>query len=79
MNTGLLWFDNDPKVDLARKIQRAAEYYRKKYGKNPDLCFVHPTMLPKTSLKPGWIEVRTNRSIQPHHFWMGIQPEEGLG
>ena len=30
MNTGMLWFDNDPKVDILTKIQRATEYYQNK-------------------------------------------------
>jgi hypothetical protein len=46
MNLGMLWFDNDPKVTLEIKVQRAAAYYRHKYGKTPTLCFVHPTMFP---------------------------------
>jgi hypothetical protein len=45
MNIGMLWFDNDPKAELTTKVERAAVYYLKKYGKNPNLCFVHPTML----------------------------------
>ncbi len=81
MNTGMLWFDNDPKADLAIKIQRAADYYRQKYGETPDLCFVHPSMVGagpavpgqgQAALQAGKIEVRTNRSILPHHFWIGI-------
>ncbi len=35
MDIGLLWFDNDPEVDLAGKVTRAAEYYRVKYGEDP--------------------------------------------
>ena len=46
MNLGMLWFDNDPKVPLDIKVERAAAYYRHKYGKTPTLCFVHPTMFP---------------------------------
>ena len=73
MNTGMLWFDNDPKADLAIKIQRAADYYRKKYGETPDLCFVNPSMVGASPVpQAGKIEVRTNRSILPHHFWIGI-------
>lgn len=72
MNTGMLWFDNDPKADLAVKIQRAADYYRKKYGQAPNLCFVHPSMLAGNAPKaPDKIEVRPNRSVLPNHFWIG--------
>ena len=45
MNTGMLWFDNDPKTALVVKIERAAEYYLKKYGRKPNLCLIHPTAL----------------------------------
>lgn len=48
MNVGMLWFDNDSKTDLNGKIERAAVYYRTKYGRVPTLCFVHPCMLPTT-------------------------------
>ncbi|HVN56149.1 MAG TPA: hypothetical protein VMT46_17590 [Anaerolineaceae bacterium] len=79
MNTGMLWFDNDPKSDLSVKIQRAAEYYLKKYGENPDLCFVHPSMLGETAPRAGKIEVRSNRAILPHHFWIGIHSQIAHG
>jgi len=51
MNIGMLWFDNDPKVNLDTKIERAAYYYARKYGRNPTLCFVHPSMLANTPTK----------------------------
>jgi len=34
MSTGMLWFDNDPKLDLPAKIQRAMDYYQKSMVKN---------------------------------------------
>ena len=55
MNVGMLWFDNDAKTDLDGKIERAAVYYRTKYGRVPTLCFVHPSMLP--SLQAEGIEI----------------------
>jgi hypothetical protein len=72
MNIGMLWFDNDPKADLSAKIVRAASYYKTKYGQNPNLCFVHPTMLSNIPKKPETIEVRTSRSVMPNHFWLGV-------
>jgi len=80
MNIGMLWFDNDPKAELTLKVERAAAYYRNKYGRQPTLCFVHPSMLgspnagqdPQTSLKAGNIEVRSTRSVLPNHFWIGV-------
>lgn len=88
MNVGMLWFDNDTKTDLDGKIERAAVYYRTKYGRVPTLCFVHPSMLPSSEkeedktgdekqgqtirIKSGGIEVRPNRSVLPNHIWIGV-------
>ena len=44
MHTGMLWFDNS-QTALNIKIQKAVDYYHKKYGRTPDLCLVHPSML----------------------------------
>lgn len=98
MNIGMLWFDNDPKVNLDTKIERAALYYAKKYGKNPTLCFVHPSMLANSaatnerpengggnspaqikSLVAHGIEVRSNRSVLPNHFWIGVNGASEAG
>jgi len=79
MNLGMLWFDNDPKASLQVKIERAAAYYMEKYGKKPNVCFVHPSMLPhdeadKNDKKVirGEIEIRLSKSVMPNHFWIGV-------
>jgi hypothetical protein len=82
MNIGMLWFDNDTQSDLDQKIQRAANYYQQKYGKQPDLCYVHPSMaLPLQNGNPGnkagGIEVKTTKSVLPNHFWIGIHSPNG--
>lgn len=74
MNIGMLWFDNDTKADLAVKIRRASDYYQVKYGRKPNLCFVHPTMVAAPTQDAG-VEIRTTRSVLPNHFWLGINPK----
>ena len=85
MNVGMLWFDNDSKADLFAKIERAASYYQDKYGKSPNVCYVHPSMTrsltpPKENTEPihaGSIEVRTTRSVLPNHLWIGVNGLNG--
>ena len=72
MQSGMLWFDNDPKTALTTKIEKAAGYYRQKYGRNPDLCLVHPSMLGENSPQNNKINVRPYRPILPGHLWIGI-------
>ena len=91
MDIGMLWFDNDKKSDYEAKIERAATYYRDKYGKAPNLCFVHPCMIPNNgsrtaekaaqkaetlSLRSQGVEIRTSKTMLPNHFWIGINRQE---
>ncbi len=73
MSTGMLWFDNDPKSDLVAKIQRATEYYQKKYGQKPDLCYVNPAAMNGKLPKSAGVEVYTNQMILPNHLWLGVK------
>jgi hypothetical protein len=79
MNAGMLWFDNDPKTALTAKIERAVDYYRHKYGRDPNLCLIHPSMLPPDEKmdgekpKNGKIVVRPYRPVLPGHLWIGIE------
>ena len=75
MDTGLLWFDNDPKSDVLSKVQKAAAYYSQKYGEAPNLCFVHPSMLPEIKAEAGEIAVCSNKTMLPTHFWIGVRSQ----
>lgn len=78
MNVGMLWFDNDTQSEIKTKIKRAAAYYQKKYGAHPNLCYVHPSMVSGDAVKAEGIEIRTTRSVLPHHFWIGVYTEPPL-
>jgi hypothetical protein len=73
MNVGMLWFDADPRVNIKARLTRAVAYYQQKYGRVPNLCFIHPATagddLPE---KVADIEVRTSKKILPDHFWLGV-------
>ena len=86
MDIGMLWFDNDKKTSIPSKIEKAAQYYQMKYGKIPNLCYIHPKMVnggngrkgkskqksPQDSMQVGNIQVMKNEMILPDHFWIGI-------
>jgi hypothetical protein len=91
MEIGMLWFDNDKRSNYEAKIERAASYYRDKYGKSPNLCFVHPCMIPDNDDQeaedlhavtdpPTWksqgVEIRTSKTMLPNHFWIGINRQD---
>lgn len=72
MDSGMLWFDNDPKTDLAAKIQKAADYYRRKYGSSPDTCLVNPKMYDSKTAHESRITIRSYHPILPGYLWIGI-------
>ena len=74
MHTGMLWFDNS-QTALTIKIQKAVDYYNKKYGRSPDLCLVHPSMLEtnQRQLEINKLTVRSYRPVLPGHIWIGIE------
>ncbi|NUM45690.1 MAG: hypothetical protein HUU38_13385, partial [Anaerolineales bacterium] len=53
-------------------------YYKKKYGNVPNLCYVHPSMLPvnKTidskKMMAGNVEIRSMMTVLPNHLWIGV-------
>jgi hypothetical protein len=78
MHTGMLWFDNDPATTLSVKIQKAMDYYRKKFGHIPDLCLVHPSMMDKdqNQFELGKLIIRSYRPVTPGHLWIGIEDQK---
>jgi hypothetical protein len=73
MNTGMLWFDNDPKSTLLTKIEHAVDYYQQKYGVTPNICYLHPSMMNTDPVKSKSIDIRTNQMVLPNHLWIGTQ------
>lgn len=72
MIIGMLWFDNSPADSLAVKVQRAADYYARKYGRTPTACYTHPTGLAAQTVIAG-VTIKPNRSVMPNHYWIGVE------
>jgi len=79
MNTGLLWFDDDPRKTLAEKVERAVAHYVRKYRHAPDLCYVHPSALGDSESKVskvGVTQIRAGDCVLVHHFWLGVDDDK---
>ncbi len=78
MDIGMLWFDSNAKLDVGSRIKRASTYYRAKYGREPNLCYVHPSTLSGGHPKDiDGLKVRTSHTVLPDHFWLGVDKAEG--
>jgi hypothetical protein len=77
MDIGMLWFDSNHQQEVRVRIERASMYYKSKYGRKPDLCYVHPSMLSEAFPKEvDGLKVRTSQTVLPNHFWLGIEKTE---
>lgn len=75
MDVGMMWFEKE-KITLEEKIQRAVEYYRAKYGVQPNFCLVRLGTLDGRmggEMQVGDVVVREQRNVLPNHLWIGIE------
>ncbi len=73
MHTGMLWFDNNSTTALTLKIEKALAYFCKKYGREPNLVLVNPSMLNEEKPEIGKITIRPYWPVLPDHLWIGIE------
>lgn len=73
MNVGMLWLDDDPEVDFARRVARAAAHYAEKYGRKATVCIVHPETAGDQPPTMGDMVLRVRPDVLRHHFWIGVE------
>lgn len=88
METGLLWYDDDPHRGLEDKVGRAAQRYWEKYGRWPNTCYVHPKVVAEhtgqevqvacSRKQRTVIRVVSAPNILLHHYWLGETTRESF-
>lgn len=71
MKVGMMWLDTDKQRTLEEKVKRAADYYRDKYGRLPEVCLVNDRLL-SDEKKVGRVMVQPGKAVLPGHFWLGM-------
>jgi hypothetical protein len=79
MQTGLLWFDDNPARPVSAKIERAAQRYRERFGCSPNLCYVHPRTLASARDLAVGLQIATAATVQPNSFWIGVKSTRTRG
>jgi len=73
MQWGLLWFDDNSKLPLSARVEKAVRRYREKFGRSPNLCYVNPVTLSEVEDMPAHVKIIGLASVQPNHFWIGVR------
>ncbi len=67
--TGNLYRDDDPKADLAARLERAKAHYQRKTGLSPVACYVNPAVLPEAQAPTvAGLKIIPHRSILPNYY-----------
>lgn len=73
MVLGMIWSDNDPKININEKIQLATRFYFQKFGNEPTLCFLHPNFKDITFENNMEVKIEFNQGLSPNQIWIGIK------
>ena len=71
MISGMLWYDNDQKKDINSKILTAVNYYKNKYGAEPNYCLLNSKTGSLQDINIENINIAISDSILIHHFLIG--------
>jgi hypothetical protein len=64
----------DTQGELTDRVNRAAARYRRKFGTEPDTCYVHPSALDEGKpVTVGGVQVAPLATVLVHHFWIGVE------
>jgi hypothetical protein len=75
MELGELYYIPDPSIGLEQRVLWAAERYQKKYGQQPTLVMLHPSLLKVGQRQLGRLRLEAKKSVLPNYLWVGV-PED---
>jgi hypothetical protein len=68
----LVWYDESAKKSASEKIHEAIAAYVVRFATAPDLVLVNIA----DQAEIGGVVVRSERTVQPNNFWVGMQSDE---
>lgn len=77
MELGELFLIEDTRMSPEARVLWAAERYRRRYGQDPSLCLVHPSLLPAAGGRIAGLRVEAKPALLPNYLWLGSVAPEG--
>jgi hypothetical protein len=71
VQTGLMWYDDDPRKTLEAKIEQAAARYLEKYGHAATSCYINPATPAAATSRQG-VRILPANTIRPNYLWLGV-------
>ena len=77
MEVGELFYIEDPSLNLEERVLWAAERYQKRFGQQPTLCLLHPSLLKAGQKRVGRLRLEAKKSVLPNYLWVGVPADAG--
>ncbi len=78
MDFGELFYIADKRLNLEERVLWAAERYQKKYGQQPTLVMLHPSLLKAGQKRLGRLRLEAKKSVLPNYLWIGVPADEAI-
>jgi hypothetical protein len=75
MELGELFYIPDARLGMEERVLWAAKRYQKKYGQQPTLCMLHPSLLRAGQRRIGRLRLEAKKSVLPNYLWIGVPAE----
>lgn len=72
MEFGELYLIENLDDGVEEKVRWAAGRFRRKYGQQPTLCAIHPSLLQGGRRRLGEIRLEARKSLLPNYLWLGV-------
>ena len=72
MEVGELYYITDSRLDLEERVLWAAERYQKKFGQQPTLVMLHPSLIKAGQQRLGKLRLEAKKSVLPNYLWVGV-------
>lgn len=71
MDAGELFFIENVGQDFEGQVLWAAESYKRKFGRQPNLVMAHPSLLKGALKQVGSLRLEPRRNMLPSYLWVG--------
>jgi hypothetical protein len=72
MEVGELFYIENPSLNLEQRVLWAAKRYQKKFGQQPTLVMLHPSLLKAGQKRLGRLRLEAKKSVLPNYLWIGV-------
>ena len=73
MTTGMLYCDDEMGTANRESIRKAIQYFRDRFGEEPNICYLNPELVVEKQKEPSTVEYLFTGILEPNQIWLGVK------